>query len=118
MNRKALLSLGSALVALGVMSVAGYGCGDDDTASPNKDSGPIVQPEGGPRPEAGGNETGTTIPAPPSLGAQIDRMGRPAINTALNATFELDAGTKGAKKWPSPRTVGTTRIVNCGLYSC
>lgn len=97
MNRKTILSLGSALVALGVMSVAGYGCGDDDSATSNKDSGTVVQPEGGPKPEAG-TETSTPIPAPPSLGTQIDRMGRPAINTALNGTFELDAGTKGAQK--------------------
>lgn len=97
MNRKTLLSLGSALFAVGLMSVAGYGCGDDDTASPTKDSG-TTNPETGPTPEASTPETGPNNPAPPALGAQIDRMGRPAINTALNATFELDAGTKGAKK--------------------
>lgn len=34
----------------------------------------------------------------PSLGAQIDRMGRPAINTALNATFEADATAKDTAK--------------------
>lgn len=34
----------------------------------------------------------------PSLGLQIDRMGRPAINTALNATFEADADVKDAAK--------------------
>jgi hypothetical protein len=98
MNRKTLLSLGSALVAVGVMSVAGYGCGDDDTATTTKDSGPVVNPEGGPTPEAGNPETGPTNPAPPSLGAQIDRMGRPAINTALNHTFDPNDTTKGAAK--------------------
>jgi len=99
MNRKTILSLGSALVAVGVMSVAGYGCGDDDTATTGTDSGPVVQPEAGPTQEAGpGTDSSTPNPAPPALGAQIDRMGRPAINTALNATFELDAGTKNAKK--------------------
>ena len=98
MNRKTILSLGSALVALGVMSVAGYGCGDDDTASPTKDSGTVVTPEAGTTETGTGNETSTPIPAPPTLGAQIDRMGRPAINTALTATFETDAGIKGAKK--------------------
>jgi hypothetical protein len=45
---------------------------------------------------AGGD--GGTIPTPPTLGAQIDRMGRPAINTALNKTFELVAATKQAGK--------------------
>jgi hypothetical protein len=98
MKRKTLLSLGSALVAIGVMSVAGYGCGDDDTATATKDSGPVVNPEGGPTPEAGKSETGPTNPAPPALGAQIDRMGRPAINTALNHTFDPIATTKGAAK--------------------
>jgi hypothetical protein len=29
-------------------------------------------------------------PTPPKLGAQIDRFGRPAINTALNHTFDVD----------------------------
>src|SRR5438045_6193332 len=37
-------------------------------------------------------------PAPPALGAQIDRMGRPAINTALNNTFNADAASKGKAK--------------------
>lgn len=37
-------------------------------------------------------------PAPPALGTQIDRSGRPAISTATIATFEADSGTKGARK--------------------
>ncbi len=99
LNRKTILSLGSALVALGVMSVAGYGCGDDDTATTGTDSGPVVQPEAGPGTDSSpGVDSSTPNPAPPALGAQIDRLGRPAINTALTATFETDAGTKGAKK--------------------
>jgi len=98
MNRKTILSLGSALVALGVMSVAGYGCGDDDTASPTKDSGAVTNPETGPTPEAGTPDTSTPIPAPPALGTQIDRLGRPAINTALTATFDPNPTTKGASK--------------------
>lgn len=98
MNRKTLLSLGSALVAVGVMSVAGYGCGDDDTATTTKDSGPVVNPEAGPGTEAGNPETSTPNPAPPALGTQIDRLGRPAINTALNHTFDPNAATKGAAK--------------------
>lgn len=31
--------------------------------------------------------TGNNFPVPPTLGDQIDRMGRPAINTALDETF-------------------------------
>jgi len=38
--------------------------------------------------------TGGGFPAPPTLGAtQIDRMGRPAINTATNDTFVVPSGT-------------------------
>jgi hypothetical protein len=33
-------------------------------------------------------EGGSSNPTPPTLGTQIDRMGRPAINTALNHTFD------------------------------
>jgi hypothetical protein len=35
------------------------------------------------------------IPTPPTLGAEIDRMGRAAINTALNNTFNPNDGTNG-----------------------
>jgi len=35
---------------------------------------------------------------PPVLGFQIDRTGRPAINTALNQTFSADEDFKGAEK--------------------
>jgi hypothetical protein len=37
----------------------------------------------------------SNIPAPPALGAQIDRMGRAGVNTALTAPFEQNATTKG-----------------------
>src|SRR6187455_2264200 len=35
---------------------------------------------------------------PPALGAQIDRMGRAAIGTALIATFNADSDEKGMRK--------------------
>src|ERR1700690_2587035 len=38
--------------------------------------------------------------APPTLGAQIDRMGRPAINTAITDPFDGDATAHGAKQDP------------------
>ena len=100
LNRKTILSLGSALVALGVVSVAGYGCGDDDTATTGTDSGTVVTPDTG-TPDTsptGDSSMPPTIPAPPALGAQIDRMGRPTINTALNHTFDPNGTTKGAAK--------------------
>ncbi len=37
-------------------------------------------------------------PAPPTLGAQVDRQGRSAINTVLNHVFDSDATTAGAAK--------------------
>ena len=36
-------------------------------------------------------------PAPPALGAQVDRLGRPTINTALNHTFDTTAAKGPAK---------------------
>ncbi len=45
-----------------------------------------------------GGSTTTGFPAAPKLGAQIDRFGRPAINTALNHTFDVDAMKKDAAK--------------------
>ncbi len=37
-------------------------------------------------------------PAPPALGAQVDRFGRPAVNTALNNTFNGNATAAAAAK--------------------
>ncbi len=39
-----------------------------------------------------------SIPTPPTPGAQIDRMGRPAINTALNHVFDTDPTSQGSNK--------------------
>ncbi len=55
-------------------------CGDDET-TPSADAAGTIDAAG---PDAG-------PPAKPTLGAQIDRAGRPAINTALNKTFTADA---------------------------
>src|SRR5437879_6436392 len=46
----------------------------------------------------GGGGGGGNNPAPPALGAQIDRQGRPAINTATNHSFDANEDTKGAAK--------------------
>jgi len=45
-----------------------------------------------------GGSGGGGFPTPPTLGAQIDRFGRPAINTALDHTFDTDVTAKGAAK--------------------
>jgi hypothetical protein len=64
------------------MLVAASGCADEETGpdTPN----PTATPRGE------GN--------PPSLGQQVDRVGRAAISTALIATFEADDSAKGQLK--------------------
>ena len=39
-----------------------------------------------------GSDPTAAQPAKPTIGVQIDRMGRPAVNTALSNPFELLAG--------------------------
>jgi hypothetical protein len=71
-----------ASLSLGLLLVA---CGDND-------KGPVDAPKAIDAPA-----DATVFPAAPTLGAVIDRMGRPAVNTALNAV--VDTGTaKTAKK--------------------
>lgn len=54
---------------------------------------------GGTAGATGGNGgTGGGNPTPPALGNQMDRMGRPAINTALNKVLTTDAAAKQAGK--------------------
>jgi predicted small lipoprotein YifL len=84
------------------------GCGDDDGPTPPVDSGTdtgMTMPDSGPDPDPdGGTDAGPVDPMPrgagnpPALGAQIDRMGRPAINTALNNPFNGDATARNAAK--------------------
>lgn len=119
MNRTMILFLASALC---VGTAAVTGCGDDDSGGGGKKatggtggtggtgatggSGGTAGSGGGTA-GSGGNTGGSggvagsdggTVPTPPTLGAQIDRMGRPAINTALNKTFEADNTKKQAAK--------------------
>jgi hypothetical protein len=46
----------------------------------------------------GGNPDAMGFPPPPTPGAQIDRMGRPAISTALVAVFATAGAAKTAQK--------------------
>lgn len=93
MTRKiALACLGT--LALGVMITA---CGDDDettatttTTSSSSVGGSTSSSGGSTSSSGGGGAGGGEIPAPPVLGAQIDRQGRAAINTAANRTFTDD----------------------------
>lgn len=64
----------------------------DATVSPTYDAPPTQYDAPPGPPDAGGP------PAMPALGAEIDRIGRPAISTALIAEFQTDATMRGAKK--------------------
>lgn len=92
-----------------------YGCGDDDTSNPstNTSSSSGSTGDGGKTSSSSSGSSGTDASSssssgdtgtpdsgtkPPTLGAQIDRFGRPAINTAGNNTFEPDASTAGSEK--------------------
>ncbi len=101
----------SILLAAAFASTVGAGalflaCTGDDTSVPSvtdagaKDSSTPTTDSSTPGTDTGtpGTDTGTGNPAPPTLGAQIDRMGRPAVNTALNHAFDADAGAAGAAK--------------------
>lgn len=58
--------------------------GDDQAVSDASYDGPELDAQG--------------FPPAPTLGAPIDRMGRPAINTVLNSLFEPNAAKKAAKR--------------------
>jgi hypothetical protein len=83
-----LLSIG--LVGAGLLAACGDDTGTGTTSSTSTGGGgtggsTTTSTGGG----GGGTGGGLTIP---ELGPQVDRMGRPAINTALDDTFVLAAG--------------------------
>jgi hypothetical protein len=78
------------LITLVSCAAVAVGCGDDD------DDGTSGNPTTSSSGTAGGG--GVEVPVIPMLGAQIERMGRPAINTALNHTFDPEQDTKDAAK--------------------
>ncbi len=68
-----------------VAAITLIGCGD------NK-SNPDAKMPDGKTPDA------VVFPAAPTLGAQIDRLGRPAVNTVLNHGFDGTTAAEAAKK--------------------
>ncbi len=78
------------------------GCGDDTSSASNSTTSSTSTSSstggGGNGTGGGGGSGGGGNPAAPALGSQIDRFGRPAINTALNHTFDVDAAKKDAAK--------------------
>ena len=96
------------LLALALGSSFLVACSGDDTVVATGDAGVKTDASVG---DTGTTDTGTTDtgtadtgtdaggpPAPPALGMQIDRMGRPAINTATNHAFDANNTTKDAAK--------------------
>ncbi|MBK6515632.1 MAG: hypothetical protein IPM79_04690 [Polyangiaceae bacterium] len=75
--------VGGLLLAMGLLGA----CGDDTTATGGSGGGNGGENPGGNGTGGSGGGGGVEIPPKPELGAQIDRMGRPAINTALMGAF-------------------------------
>jgi len=97
------------ITTLGLLSAAfAAGC-DDSTGTGGAGGGTTASSSGSSMTTTGSSMTttgsnmsssssGMMNPPPPALGAQIDRMGRPAINTALNHAFDPTMATKDAAK--------------------
>lgn len=71
------------------------GCSDPDPATTSSSAASSGSGSSSSSSGAGG---GADLGDMPSYGAQIDRFGRPAINTALNNTFNADDAAKGMAK--------------------
>lgn len=87
-----------AVLSLFIAGAAATGCGDDETTSAATTTvTSTTTGTGGSGGSIGdGGSGGVADPAAPTLGAQIDRKGRPAIDTALNDTLgksEADKNT-------------------------
>lgn len=89
-------------VLAGVTTLFGVaiGCSDPDpgttTSSGTSSSSSSSSGAGGGG--GSGSSSSGSMAMMPTLGKQIDRMGRPAINTAANNTFEADANKAGLAK--------------------
>ena len=81
----------------GAASALALACSGDDTKTDGgSDAGNDVTTQDSGK--DAGTDSGTDAGAPPALKTQIDRFGRPAINTALNHVFDPSVSTKGAAK--------------------
>jgi len=97
MNKKILLCVGSLSLSAVLGSIAVVACTITATVNPVADSGPLADVLTSDSGNDAGGDSG--FPAPPTLGTtQIDRMGRPAINTALNNVFEPMTTVSGPAK--------------------
>lgn len=80
------LACGGVLIACGDSSGTG-GTGGSTTTTSSVTTGNTSSSSSKASSSSTGTGMGGGFPAPPTLGTQIDRMGRPAINTALDETF-------------------------------
>jgi len=71
--------------------------GTSDSTTPDGSTPDGSTPDGSAGDAGDGGDADAGPPPPPTLGAQIDRFGRPAINTALNHTFDTSAAKGPAK---------------------
>ena len=84
-----------ALATIASLFFVAVGCSDDTNTNGSSSTGNNASSSGNASSSSSsgdggaGGGGGTKMP---NLGTQIDRMGRPAINTALNKTFEPNAG--------------------------
>lgn len=94
----------STLCALALFLTACDDSEDTPESNGSEDAGNMMSGDGGGPDGDGDASTDPPGPEPrgpqgkPALGKQIDRMGRPAINTALNAAFQPDANLQGKAK--------------------
>lgn len=104
MTMKTALRLFLAFSALSSMVIAAACGGDDDDGTSTTTTTTTSTSMGGSGGTGGtgvggsGGTGGGMAVMVPELGTQIDRFGRPAINTALNHTFDPDMATKDAAK--------------------
>ncbi len=113
------ITAAACLLALAGLVWAGPGCGGGSSgtatgatggsSSSHASSGAGTGGSGAGTTGTGGADAGSKFPPPPTVGTQVDRMGRPAITTALNHTFDPDATARTAAKdaWNADTSVAT-----------
>jgi hypothetical protein len=107
MKKHLLLAVTASFLVAGSTTTFIACSGDDNSTTPGGDAGqtgdsgnntPGDSGNNNPGDAGPGTDSGNQNPPVPTLGAQIDRMGRPAINTALNHGFDSDTTTSGPAK--------------------
>ena len=86
-----------ALLALSISAACLMACSGDNNQNDGGTDGSVLDQNNPDVTKTDASDSGGN-PPPPTLKTQVDRMGRPAINTALNHVFDPSASTKGAAK--------------------